>query len=281
MSMFVRQPLRECAPVQWAGRLRGSSSLHGSRLRTSQGSSPWTLPPSPSPPASPPPSEAHTRMTSLASPQNALEDDPVSYLYVITSRFKDWGGSVLIICFFKSYSTHHWWIIFPLSTWNLPYSVIFMLNLFLNNSDSSFQALRSFTWNINEKVSKYFSTRKILVSEFCLRKSLEEFPQNILESIKFKKYLVCSKMSTVTVNHINMCNWHFAVVAGWSGAKLNCFRYNQVVLCPVGSEPFKGAPDKSEVINEDRTKKQLSSATQIYLHFWEFFLISVFLWNTD
>ena len=79
-----RELLCECAPVQWAGRPRGSSSLHGSRLQTSQGSSPWTLPPSPSPPASPPPSAAHTRITSLASLQYALKDDPViSYLYFI------------------------------------------------------------------------------------------------------------------------------------------------------------------------------------------------------
>lgn len=73
--------LFECAPVQSAGRLRGSSSRHGSCLQTSQGRCPWALPPSPSPLASLPPSEAHTRMASLVSLQSAFKDDPLCYIY--------------------------------------------------------------------------------------------------------------------------------------------------------------------------------------------------------
>ena len=73
------------------------------------------------------------------------------------------------------------------------------------------------------------------------------FHKTYLKASNLKKYLVCSKMSTVTVNHINMCKWHFAVVAGWGGDKLNCFRYNQVSFVSSGVRTLqKGAPDKSE-----------------------------------
>lgn len=68
-----------CAPVQSAGQLRGSSSHHGSGLQTSQGCCPWTLPPSPSPLASPPPSEAHIRMPSLVSARCVFTDEPLCY----------------------------------------------------------------------------------------------------------------------------------------------------------------------------------------------------------
>lgn len=65
----------ECAPVQSAGRLRGSRSPHGSRLQTSRGRCPWILPPSPSLQASPPPSAAHTRTPSWESLQCALKGE--------------------------------------------------------------------------------------------------------------------------------------------------------------------------------------------------------------
>lgn len=72
---FKHWLLCECAPVQSAGQLRGSSSLHGSGLQTSRGRRPWTLPPSPSPSplASTPPSEAHTRIISVTTER--FQDD--------------------------------------------------------------------------------------------------------------------------------------------------------------------------------------------------------------